>query len=104
MNDHHRRYNVTVTIRKDGGSCPDPAEFTAAANEAAAKRAAGGVMSAHTAEKIISIVVVEAADQSSAVATGLAVVSEALGACAGLPERGRQAVTARASASVIPGR
>jgi hypothetical protein len=106
MNDHCRRYHVTVTISKDGRSRPDPAEFAVAAKEAAAKRAAGDVLSAHTAEKIISVVAVEAADQSSAVATSLAVVSEALAACAGLPppERDRQAVTARASASVIPGR
>jgi hypothetical protein len=106
MNDHCRRYHVTVTISKDGRSRPDPAEFAVAAKEAAARRAAGDVLSAHTAEKIISVVAVEAADQSSAVATSLAVVSEALAACAGLPppERDRQAVTARASASVIPGR
>jgi hypothetical protein len=32
--------------------------FTAAAREAAAKRAAGGVLSAHTAEQIITVVVV----------------------------------------------
>jgi hypothetical protein len=95
---------VTVTISKDGGGRPDPAEFAVAAKEAAAKRAAGDVLSAHTAEKIISVVAVEAADQSSAAATGLAVVSEALAACAGLPERDRQAVMAQTSASVIPGR
>jgi hypothetical protein len=76
MNDHHR-YDVTVTITKGGGNRPDPAEFAVAAEQAASSRAAA-VMSAHTAEKIISIVTVEAADQPSAVAIGLAVVSEAL--------------------------
>ena len=35
-------------------------------------------MSAHTAEKIISIVTVEAQDRSTAVAVALAVVSDAL--------------------------
>jgi hypothetical protein len=35
-------------------------------------------MSAHTAEKIISIVTVQAADRPAAVAVALAVVSEAL--------------------------
>jgi hypothetical protein len=61
-------------------------------------------MSAHTAGKIITVVVVEAADQPSALAAGLAVVPEALGACAGRPERDHQVVMARTSASVIPGR
>ena len=36
------------------------------------------VMSAHTAEQIISLVTVEAADRSAAVVVALAVVSEAL--------------------------
>jgi hypothetical protein len=65
---------------------------------------AAGVKSAHTAGQIITVVVVEATDQPSALAAGLAVVPEALGACAGRPERDHQLVMAWTSASVIPGR
>ena len=39
---------------------------------------AASVMSAHTAEQIISVVTVQAADRSAAVAVALAMVSEAL--------------------------
>ena len=77
MNEPPIRYNVTVTVDRDGGRLPDPAEFAAAATWAAESRSAT-VMSAHTAEKIISIVSVEAADRPSAVAVALAVVSGAL--------------------------
>jgi hypothetical protein len=68
-----RRYDVTVT--GNGGDLPDPAEFAAAAGQAASARNAS-VMSAHTAEEIISIVTVQAADRPAAVAVALAVVSE----------------------------
>ena len=44
-------------------------------------------MSARTAGQIITVVTVEAADEPSALAAGLAVVAEALRACAGQPER-----------------
>jgi hypothetical protein len=62
---------------QDGGHLPDPAEFAVAAEQAASSKAAS-VMSAHTAEQIISVVTVQAADRSAAVAVALAVVSEAL--------------------------
>ena len=71
------RYDVTVTVATDGGCGPDPSEFAVAAGQAAASRNAS-VMSAHTWEKIISIVTVQAPDRSQAVAVALAVVSEAL--------------------------
>ena len=71
------RYDVTVTVATDGGCGPDPSEFAIAAGQAASSRNAR-VMSAHTAEQIISIVTVEAVDQPAAVAIALAVVSEAL--------------------------
>jgi hypothetical protein len=32
MNEPLSRYNVTVTVGCDGGSCPDPAAFTLAAD------------------------------------------------------------------------
>ena len=71
------RYDVTVTVTRDDGYRPDPAEFTVAAEHAASSRAAS-VMSAHIANKITSIVTVETANRSAPAALALAVVSEAL--------------------------
>jgi hypothetical protein len=78
--------DVTVTVTRDGGYRPGPAGFAAAAGQAAASRNAD-VMSAHTAEKIISVVMVQAAGRPAAVAVALAVVSEALGRPAASPGR-----------------
>ncbi len=72
------RYDVTVTVARDGGCLPGPAEFATAAEQAALSRNAR-VVSAHTAGQIISVVTVRTADQPSATAVALAVVSEALG-------------------------
>jgi len=72
-----RRYDVTVTVDRDGGRHPNPAEFAVAAQQAASARAAS-IVSAHTAGQIVSIVTVLAADQPTAVAVALAVVSDAL--------------------------
>jgi Mrp family chromosome partitioning ATPase len=74
-----RRYDVTVTVARDGGHLPDPAAFATAAEQAAAARHASGVMSAHSAGQIITVVTVESPDHASAVAVALAVVSDALG-------------------------
>ncbi len=74
MHEPLSRYDVTVTLTKGGGSLPGPARFAAAAGQAASGKNAS-VMSAHTAEKIISVVTVEATGQSAAVAVALAVVS-----------------------------
>ena len=71
------RYDVTVTVATDGGCGPDPSGFAVAAGQAAAGRNAS-VMTAHTWDKIISIVTIQAPDRSSAVAVALAVVSEVL--------------------------
>jgi hypothetical protein len=76
MTEPPSRYDVTVTVATDGGCGPDPSRFAIAAGQAASSRNAS-VMSAHTWEKIISVVTVEAPDRSSAVAVALAVVSEA---------------------------
>jgi hypothetical protein len=73
----NRRYDVTVTIDRDGGTLPGPAEFALAAEQAALSMAAS-VVTAHTAEQIISVVTVETADRPAAVAVAVAVVSEAL--------------------------
>lgn len=72
-----RCYDVTITVNKGGGYLPDPAEFAVTVVQAATARNAS-VMSAHTAEKLVSIVTVQAADRPAAVAVALAVVSEAL--------------------------
>ncbi len=77
MTDLPRRYDVTITLGRVGGHLPNPAEFAAAAGQAASVRAAS-VMSAHTADQIISVVTVLAADQPAAVAVALAIVSDAL--------------------------
>jgi hypothetical protein len=77
MNEPPPRCDVTVTVPRDGGRLPDPGEYARRAGQAASSRAAS-VMSARTAEKIVSIVTVEAADRSVAIAVALAVVSEAL--------------------------
>ena len=55
--------------------------------EQAASAWAASVMSAYTAEKIISIVTVQAADRPAAVAVVLAVASDALRHPVALPSR-----------------
>ena len=57
-----------------------------AAGQAASSRAAS-VVSTHTVGQIISVVTVETADRSAAVAIALAVVSEALRRPAASPSR-----------------
>ena len=86
MNEPPNRYDVTVTVAREGGHLPDPAEFAVAAEQAASSRNAS-VMSAHTAEQIISVVTVQTADRPAAVAVALAVVSEALRRPAVSPSR-----------------
>jgi hypothetical protein len=71
------RYDVTITVDQDGGHHPNPAEFAVVAQQAASARAAS-IVSASTAEQIVSIVTVLATDQPAAVAVALAVVSDAL--------------------------
>jgi len=96
MNERAGRYDVTVTVARDG-YLPDPAEFAVAAEQAASSRAAS-VVSAHTAEQIIGVVTVRTSDRSSAVAIALAVVSEALRCPAVSPsssQREAPAVTTR---------
>jgi hypothetical protein len=76
MTEPLSRYDVTVTIGSDGGSLPYPA-FAVAADQAAWSRFAS-IISAHLADKIISVVTVAAPDRSAAVAVALTVVSDAL--------------------------
>ena len=77
MNEPLSRYNVTVTVRCDGGCLPDPAAFAVAAGQAAWGRSAS-IVSAHLADQIISVVTVTAPDRYAAVAVARAVVSDAL--------------------------
>ena len=77
MNEPPSRFNITVTVARDGGHLPGPAEFAVAVERAASSRTAS-VVSAHTAEQIICVVTVETSDKPAAVAVALAVVSEAL--------------------------
>ena len=72
-----RRYDVTITVDRDVGDHPDPAEFAVAAKQAASARAAS-IVSAHRASQIISTVTVPVTDQRAAVAVALAVASDAL--------------------------
>ena len=72
-----RCYDVTITVNREGGNLPNPAEFAVAAQQAASARRAS-VVSAHTAGQIISVVAVLAADRPAAVAIALTVVSDAL--------------------------
>jgi hypothetical protein len=82
MTEPPRRYDVTITVDRDGGHLLDPAAFAVAAGQAASARAAS-IVSAYTVRHIISVVTVQAADQFAAVAVALAVVSEALNCPAG---------------------
>lgn len=71
------RYNVTVTVSGDDGQLPDLISFAVAADEAAWRRSAS-IVSAHTSDRIISIVTVYAPDRYAAEAVARAVVSDAL--------------------------
>jgi hypothetical protein len=74
MTEPPRRYDVTITLDRDSGHLPNPAEFAVAAECPASARAAS-IVSAHTASQIVTVL---AAEQSAAVAVALAVVSVAL--------------------------
>ncbi len=77
MNEPLIRYDVTVTVGCDGGYCPDPAAFAVTAGQAAWSRSAS-IISAHLADKIISVVTVNAPDRYAVAAVARAVVSDAL--------------------------
>jgi hypothetical protein len=55
MTELPRRYDVTITVDRDGGDHLSPAEFAVVAEQAASARAAS-IVSAHTASQIISMV------------------------------------------------
>ncbi len=77
MTEPSRRYDITITVDRDGGHLPNPAGFAVTAQRAALARGAA-IVSAHTAGQIICVVTIRAVDRFTAVAAALAVVSEAL--------------------------
>ena len=79
MHEPPSRHEVTVRGANDDGHQPNPAAFAVAASRAASSRNAS-VMSAHTADEIICVFTVVAADRPSAVAIALTVVAGALNA------------------------
>jgi hypothetical protein len=79
MNESPNRHDVTVRVASDDGHQPNPAAFAVAASRAASSRNAS-VVSAHTADEIICVVTVAAADRPSAVAIALTVVAGAFNA------------------------
>jgi hypothetical protein len=76
MTEPLSRYTVTVTVGCHGGSLPDPGVFAVAADQAAWSRSAS-IISAHLADRVISVVTVTAPDRYAAVAVARAVVSDA---------------------------
>ena len=96
------RYNVTITVARESGQVPDPVTF-AAASDAAWRRSAS-IVSAHTADAIISVVTVDAPGRCAAAAVARAIVSDTLKPQAPAPSQpasgtGRRAGAQRASAA-----
>ena len=52
MHELPSRYNVTITVAREGGRLPDPVSFAAAADRAAWRRSAS-IISAHTAHQAV---------------------------------------------------
>lgn len=77
MTEPPRRYDITITVDRDGGYLPSPPEFAVTAQQAASARGAA-VMSARTAGQVICAVTIHTWDRSAAVAATLAVVWKAL--------------------------
>jgi len=57
MTEPPRRYDVTITVDRDAGQLPNPAEFAVTAQQAASARGAC-IVSAYTAGQIIRVVIV----------------------------------------------
>jgi hypothetical protein len=71
------RYNVIITVAREDARHPDPVRFAVAADRAAWRRSAS-IVSAYTADQIISVVTVHAPGRYAAAAVARAVVSDAL--------------------------
>ena len=103
MYEPSSRYNVPITVAREGGWLPDPVSFAAAADRAAWRRSAS-IVSAHTPDQIISVVTVYAPGWYPAVAVARAVISDALKHLVPAPSRQegevrRRAATPRTSAA-----
>ena len=103
MDEPSSRYNVTITVAREGGWLPDPVSFAAATDRAAWRRSAS-IVSAYTADQIISVVTVHAPGRYPAVAVARAVISDALKHLVPAPSRQegvarRRAATPRTSAA-----
>jgi len=103
MNESPSRYDVIITVARDGGRLPDPVTFAVAADRTASRRSAS-IISAHTADAIISVVTVTAPGRYAALAVARAVVSDALNQQAPSPRQsagddGRGAEDQRTSAT-----
>ncbi len=96
MHEPSSRYNVTITVAREGDWLPDPVSFAAAADRAAWRRSAS-IVSAYTADQIISVVTVYAPGRYPAVAVARAVISDALEHL--VPAPGRQEGEARRPAA-----
>ena len=77
MDEPPSRYDVTITVARKDGRLPDPVTFEAAADRAAWRRSAS-IITAHTADQIITVITVQAPGRYAAVAVARAVVSDAL--------------------------
>ena len=93
------RYNVTITVAREGARHPDPVRFAVAADRAAWRRSAS-IVSVHTADQLISVVTVHAPSRYAAVAVARAVVSDALKHQ--VPASGQHAGEARRRATAPP--
>jgi hypothetical protein len=71
------RCNVTVTVAREDGQVQDPLAFAAAASQAAWRRSAS-IVSAHTADTIISVVTVDTPGRDAAAAAACAIVAGTL--------------------------
>jgi hypothetical protein len=71
------RYDVIISVARDGGQLPDPVTFAVAADRAASRRSAS-IISVHMADAIINVVTVTAPGRPAALAVARAVVSDAL--------------------------
>jgi hypothetical protein len=99
------RYNITITVACPNGQVPDPVTFAAAASQAAWRRSAS-IVTAHTADTIISVVTLDAPGRYAAGAVARAIVSGALKHQAPAPSQpasdtGRRAGAQRASLPVF---
>jgi hypothetical protein len=77
MDERPSQYHVTITVARRGGRVADPARFAAAADRAAWRRSAS-IVTAYTADQVITVVTVQAPGRHAAEAVARAVIADAL--------------------------